>query len=207
MSVRSAIVGQFRRPHGLLGRLAGSVMANRPSNRARNAWTVRLLDLAPTDRVLEIGCGPGLGLAAALAEGRQGRALGLDHSPLMVARAARANRAALEEGRLSLLCAGLPALAQLAGPFDKAFAVNVLQFVPAPARRDALARLRAILADGGRVAVTFQPRLPRATAKTAHDFAAALSGELAAAGFGGIRTEQLDLEPVPAVCVLATAPR
>lgn len=207
MSVRSAVIGQFRRPHGLLGRLAGSIMANRPSNRARNAWTVGLLGLEPTDRVLEIGCGPGLGLAAALAQAQRGHALGLDHSPLMIAQAARANRAALEEGRLSLLCAGLPSLELIAGPFDKAFAINVLQFVPVSARRDAMVRLRAILAPGGRIAVTFQPRLTGAAAKAAHDFAAALSGELAAAGFGGIRTEQLDLEPAPAVCVLAAAPR
>jgi hypothetical protein len=51
---------QFRRPTGLLGRLAGWIMANRPSNIERNRWTVDLLNVQPSDHVLEIGFGPGL---------------------------------------------------------------------------------------------------------------------------------------------------
>jgi len=41
--LRQNVIGQFRRPHGVLGRVAGWVMANRPSNRRRNMWTVGLL--------------------------------------------------------------------------------------------------------------------------------------------------------------------
>ena len=56
--VLASVVGQFHRPHGVGGRLAGSVMAHRRSNRDRNHWVVSLLDVQPTDRVLEIGFGP-----------------------------------------------------------------------------------------------------------------------------------------------------
>jgi hypothetical protein len=47
------LVDQFGHPCGLPGRLAGWEMALRPSNRKRNAWAVSLLDVQPSDRVLE----------------------------------------------------------------------------------------------------------------------------------------------------------
>jgi hypothetical protein len=37
-------------------------MAHRPSNAQRNRWVVSLLDVQPTDRVLEIGFGPGIAI-------------------------------------------------------------------------------------------------------------------------------------------------
>jgi hypothetical protein len=57
-ALRKAVVSQFIRPRGFGGWLAGWEMALRPSNRTRNAWAVRLLEVGPTDRVLEIGFGP-----------------------------------------------------------------------------------------------------------------------------------------------------
>ncbi len=54
------VVGQFMRPHGPGGHVTGWVMAHRSSNRRRNRWVVSLLDVQPTDRVLEIGFGPGI---------------------------------------------------------------------------------------------------------------------------------------------------
>src|SRR6187551_3753374 len=62
-AVVTAIVGQFGHPRGAAGNVAGWVMAHRPSNRQRNRWVASLLDVQPTDRVLEIGFGPGLAIA------------------------------------------------------------------------------------------------------------------------------------------------
>jgi hypothetical protein len=70
-AVIAAIVDQFHRPRGTAGRVAGWQMAHRPSNRRRNRWVVRLLDVQPTDRVLEIGFGPGLAIAERLQELRR----------------------------------------------------------------------------------------------------------------------------------------
>ena len=58
-SLREAIVRQFGRPTGIVGRLVGLVMATRTSNRERNRRTIELLQIQPDDRVLEIGYGPG----------------------------------------------------------------------------------------------------------------------------------------------------
>jgi hypothetical protein len=62
-AVIAAVVGQFGHPRGTVGRVAGWVMAHRASNRRRNCWVVSLLDVQPSDRVLEIGFGPGLAIA------------------------------------------------------------------------------------------------------------------------------------------------
>jgi hypothetical protein len=68
-ALRSRIHSQFGHPAGVLGGLAGVVMASRGSNRQRNAWTVRQLDIQPTDRVLEIGFGPRLAQVNTLTQG------------------------------------------------------------------------------------------------------------------------------------------
>src|SRR5215470_2178402 len=57
-----ALRSQFRQPRGFAGWLAGWEMALRSSNRQRNVWAVGLLGGEPTDRVLDIGFGPGIAI-------------------------------------------------------------------------------------------------------------------------------------------------
>ena len=96
--VAAAIVGQFGNPHGLLGRLAGHVMAL--NNHKRSTWVLSLLALAETDRVLEVGFGPGVALQRASARVIRGKLLGIDHSATMLAQARRRNRVAIAAGRM-----------------------------------------------------------------------------------------------------------
>lgn len=205
MALRSFIVEQFRKPSGLLGALAGWIMARRGSNVERNRWTVSLLDIRQGDRVLELGFGPGLGVAlAAEMVGPTGRVVGIDHSPVMLAQAERRNRALIEEGRVALRLCSLDQIGQLPGPFDKVFSSNVLQF-----ETDKAAVVRSILQmmrPGSKMATTFQPRMRNATAADARKFASNLVGLLKDAGFVGIQTHTLPLPSVPAVCVIAHAP-
>src|SRR5215831_14435455 len=92
----AAIVGQFGHPRGTAGKVAGWVMAHRSSNRRRNSWVVSLLDVRPTDRVLEIGFGPGLAIAwLSCRIGDSGQVYGIDHSDVMLRQAARRNAAAI----------------------------------------------------------------------------------------------------------------
>lgn len=201
MSARAALVAQFRRPHGPFGRLAGLVMATRPSNRRRNTWTVELLMPLDGARVLELGCGPGLAVAAAMAA-NAGHVLALDHSPEMVGQAWRRNRQAIAAGRAEVRLGGVEALRPDDGPFDAAIMVNVAQFLPD--RMAAFDMIGEGLAPGGRLAVTHMPRNQRATAADADDFAALIAAEMDAADYRDIRTERLPLEPVPAVAVIGT---
>lgn len=197
------VVGQGHRPRGAAGSVTGWVFAHRPSNRRRNAWVVSLLDVRPTDRVLEIGFGPGVAVAELVRAGAA-HVSGIDHSAVMLRQASRRNAAAIRAGRVTLINAPVDQVPDaLAGPFDAVLAVNSLGFWPDTAER--LTELRERLAPGGRIAVASQPRGPGATADTSRRAAEAVENLLRCAGYVGTRTETLALDP-PVVCVLATAP-
>lgn len=204
MSLRSAIVAQFRRPHGSVGALAGWIMQTRSSNRRRNQWTVDLLEIRPDDRVLEVGCGPGLALAACAARAVRGHVVGLDHSATMIGQARkRLGRMGLLD-RTDLVTAGIDAVPDLAGPFDKVYSLNVVQFLP---DTSAFAHtLFAALAPGGLAATTYMPRNKNPTRADALALAERVREAMAEARFTDIRIEELLLEPVPAVCVLGVRP-
>jgi SAM-dependent methyltransferase len=118
----------------------------------------------------------------------------------MLAQAAKRNARAIEAGLLHLHLGGLDALAELSGNFDIVYSINVAMFW-----RDRSAALREIrigLRPAGLLATTYQPRHARAQSSDAFRFAEQLGELMAGLGFIGIRTEQLDLQPLPAVCVL-----
>jgi ubiquinone/menaquinone biosynthesis C-methylase UbiE len=192
---------QFRQPTGVLGRFAGWIMAHRPSNVARNRWTVDLLQVQERDHVLEIGFGPGLAIERVARLAPKGRVVGIDHSPLMVELAGHKNQSAIEAGVVELKQGGFDLLLQLGESFDKAFSINVLQFLAD--RREALQLIRSVLKPEGLLATTLQPRHRGAKPEDAQAFAHKLSDELFIAGFRDLTVRQLDLKPVPAVCVLA----
>ena len=193
-------VRQFGRPRGMGGRLAGWVMTHRASNRQRNLWVVSLLDVRPTDHVLEIGFGPGIAIEQLARLATRGRIYGIDHSEVMVRLAARRNAAAVRAGRVKLLRASVEELPAFDQPLDIVLAVNALGFWPDPVQR--LTELRGLLREGGRMVVVSQPRCPGATAETTVLAGQELRDRLSQAGFTEFRTETLALDP-PVVCVIA----
>src|SRR5258708_424774 len=117
------IVSQFMYPRGLPGRLVGWVMALRPSNRKRNAWAVWLMDVqSSSDRVLEIGFGPGIAVREIARRATSGQVVGIDRSAVMRAQAARRNAAAIRAGRVSLTVASIDDPLAFDRPFDKILA-------------------------------------------------------------------------------------
>ncbi|XVQ06251.1 class I SAM-dependent methyltransferase [Spirillospora sp. CA-255316] len=196
-------VRQFGRPRGIGGRMAGWVMAHRRSNRQRNGWAVSLLDVRPTDRVLEVGFGPGVAIAELARRATRGRVYGIDHSEVMVKQAGRRNAAAIRAGRVHLTNASVDRLPSFDDPLDAILAVNSVGFWPDPAER--LRRLRSLLRPAGRIALVSQPRCPGATRETTTRAAHELRDLLAEAGFIQIRVEFLALDP-PVACVLAVNP-
>src|SRR5262245_18253427 len=99
-AVLVAVVRQFRHPRGMGGKAAGWVMAHRASNRQRNTWVVSLLEVRPTDRVLEVGFGPGIAIAELSRHvGDGGHISGIDHSSVMLRQASRRNASAIAAGR------------------------------------------------------------------------------------------------------------
>ena len=196
-------LAQFHQPAGAAGHVAGWIMGRRPSNVARNRWAVRLLDVQPADRVIELGCGPGVAIAALATAATRGLVVGVDHSQVMIRQASRRNRAAIRAGRVRLVHTPVQSLPTSGGPFNVALAVNTVGMWPDPPAR--LRELARLLAPGGRIALVSQPRCPGATAATSAAAASELAGLLTQAGFGHLRTAMLGLDP-PAVCVLGHVP-
>jgi SAM-dependent methyltransferase len=213
--LRRGVVAQFHEPTGVGGHLAGWIMSHRPSNLARNRWVVDLLDLQPDERVLELGCGPGVALATIAERVVDGVAVGVDHSSVMIRQARRRNAAAVAAGRVHLVCAAVEDLLPVdcnrdvaAGdappfrePFHVALAVNNVGFWDQPDRR--LAGLRHLLHPGGRIALVTQPRCPGATAETSRTAGTELAALLDKAGYEELAVATLELDP-PAVCVQAS---
>lgn len=194
-----AVISQFRQPTGVLGRLAGWEMATRSSNRRRNEWAVGLLDIAPTDRVLEVGFGPGIAIRAAARRATEGLIVGIDHSEVMVRAASQGNR----NGRVDLRLGTVEALPAFDESFDKILSVNSIMFWDDPVLR--LAQLRELLRPGGVIAIVRQPRGPGGRSKPTDEVIREIGDVLTDAGFVDIRHEVLDLTP-PVVCGLGRNP-
>jgi SAM-dependent methyltransferase len=195
------LVRQGHHPTGLTGRAVGWMMGRRSSNVRRNRWAVDLLAVEPTERVLELGCGPGVAIAALASRATRGLVVGVDHSQVMIRQARRRNAAAIRAGRVRVIHAPVEGLHLTDGPFDAALAVNTVGMWPEPTVR--LRDIGRLLRAGGRIALVSQPRCPGATAATSAAAADELAARLSDAGFEDPRIETLGLDP-PAVCVLAT---
>lgn len=127
------------------GRLTGRITA-----RVADA----LLDAAgvgPGDRVLDVGCGPGIMLAAALARGA--RPTGVDVSPGMLAEARRLHPS------VELVEADAADLPLPDVTFHAAVGNFVLNHLPAPEK--AVAEVARVLAPGGAVALSVWDRPER----------------------------------------------
>ncbi|MGH3030315.1 MAG: class I SAM-dependent methyltransferase [Gaiellaceae bacterium] len=75
-------------------------MTERVAERFR--WAVETLDPAPSDRLLEIGCGHGVAVSLICRTLSAGTIVAIDRSKSMINQAARRNREHVAEGRAYL---------------------------------------------------------------------------------------------------------
>ena len=141
---------QFARPSGVAGRYLLGSWLDRISQ-GMNRLTLAQLAVGRDDDVLEVGFGGG-GLLAMLAKATEGRVVGVDVSPAMVARARRRFR---RVSRVAIYQASVDALPLEDGSVDKACSVNNLYFWPDPGV--GMAELARVVRPGGRLAVAFEP--------------------------------------------------
>ncbi|GAA4460590.1 class I SAM-dependent methyltransferase [Phytohabitans houttuyneae] len=161
----------------------------------RLRWAVERLDVAPTDHVLEIGCGPGVAADLVCQRLDGGHLLAIDRSPVAIDRATRRNAAHITAGRADFRDTALEELAT-DERFDTAFAVNVnLFWTRSPAHE--LALIRGLLRPGGALHLCYEPPDPARLT----DLAATLQAALTAHGFHPTTTTGarfLDVSATPA---------
>ena len=164
----AAIGRQLRNPSGFGGGLIARLMAL--ANRRSNRIAIRALDCSPDNTVLDLGCGSGPALTVLAAMAGQGLILGLDHSEVMLARAARHRRHAVRRRPVHLVRGRIDALPWRDNSIDRILAVHVVYFAGEAGMREA----RRVLRPGGRIAIIATDR----SAMTRWKFAQSSTHEL-----------------------------
>lgn len=128
----------------------------------RISWTVEQLDLQPGDRILELGCGPGVAVSLVCESLVDGEIVAIDRSATAISRAEKRN----PTGPVRFEVTDLAGFDAPAASFDKAFAVNVNVFWTgdAEAECEVLAR---ILRPGGAVHLVYDAPSARGAPKVA----------------------------------------
>lgn len=136
-------------------RLSGAYdLLEAPFERPARRMARRLLDAAPGERLLEIGCGTGEDLAAhARSVGPDGWCLGVDLAPGMLDRSAQRLADDGLTSRAALLRADALRLPLTERSFDAVYLSFTLELFDTPELGPLLAQCRRVLRDSGRLAV------------------------------------------------------
>ena len=184
---------QFGCPSGWLGSIAGRFMAR---NVYDDAWVVDLLDVQPTEHVLEVGFGPGVAIELLARRTTHGMVAGVDPSEVMLRQAHKRVAQVASAGRVDLRIGGAERLPFADGSFDKACALHSIYFWPSV--EQGARELHRVLVPGGRVAIAMRMQQERGGAFNPSRYGmteqrlAEISHIFADNGFTDIRTEQRD---------------
>jgi ubiquinone/menaquinone biosynthesis C-methylase UbiE len=188
--MKQILTRMFGRPHGVLGRLGGMIMAR--TNQKCAAWVIELLEVRPNDKILEVGFGPGVGIELLNRSTPAEYITGIDPSKEMVEAATARNGKAIESGHVDLRIGSVDRLPFDDNSFDKALAINSMQ-----TWSDAVAGLREIqrvLKADCKIALGFTPYSGQSKDGVLE--------KLAAAGF----VNTCIVESDPGFCALAIKP-
>lgn len=122
---------------------------------ARIRWAVDVMDVKPSDHVLEIGCGPGAGAELICQRLETGKLFAIDRSESGVDRTKRRCRQYVESGRLTVRQIDLATLRVPVKRLHKVFAFNVNLFWVRPCA-DEVALLHERVVPGGAVYLFYE---------------------------------------------------
>lgn len=199
-SLKDNFKKQFGNPSGLLGYLAGLIMAFK--NRERIGWAVDVLNVKDKDNILEIGCGPGVAVKQIAKLSVTAHTTAIDQSPVMISMASSFNKKNIRNRKAEFYVGQLADLNLPKGIYNKIFAINVSLFW-----KDPLKELSAIKKHldpkKGRLYIFHQPPLTKDSDIT-EQFTHKTVKLLKEAGFKNITVTYKDLKPVKAVCISST---
>src|ERR1700688_3225694 len=140
---------QLRHPSGVIGSFVGWFMAI--ANDKPNRLAIEALELQPTDRVLELGFGPGRGLRTIAVRVPDGQVFGVDQSDRMLRQAASMNQAAIAKGHVVLSKGPFSPLPWIDATFNKNLLVNDAYFFDSDGQD--MAEVYRVLRLGGRIVI------------------------------------------------------
>lgn len=145
---------QYRRPSGILGIWVSRQMTK--DHWRENLWTISLLEIMPSDHILEIGFGAGFAIERIAGLVSDGQIAGVDFSPTMVKAARKRFARLIQQGQADLRLGDAARLPFLDESFNKAYSVHSIYFWPKPAA--ALQEIRRVLKPGGICIITLLPK-------------------------------------------------
>jgi len=123
-------------------------MRNKPATPARLMWAIETLRVAPTDRLLEIGCGQGVAVSLVCEQLDGGHITAIDRSAKMIAMAMKRNAVHIAAGKASFHAVPLEAADFSTTKFDKIFAIRVGAFMRQTPTRELEVVKRHLAAQG-----------------------------------------------------------
>ena len=146
------IGAQARKPSGWFGKITGHSMAWQ--HKPLIKWAITLMDVQPTDHVLDVGCGSGVAIKLIAKIAVEGFVAGVDYSEEMAQQALRRNAAAVRAGRAGIRHGNVAALPYDDESFDKVIGVETFYFWPDPVAN--LREVRRVIRPGGLVALVME---------------------------------------------------
>jgi trans-aconitate methyltransferase len=160
----------------------------------RIRWAVDLMDVQPSDHVLEIGCGPGAAAELICERLETGKLFAIDRSESGVDRTKRRCARCIEAGRLTVRQIDLATLRVPVKRLNKVFAFNVNLFW-VRACRDEVVLLHERVVPGGSVHLFYEANRPELVPTIVRKTSAALAD-------GGFRISVVDQKAPPVVGII-----
>ena len=143
---------QYRKPNGFFGKLIGRQMNNR--HVPLTEWALEFMEIQPSDSVLDIGCGGGMGIRKLAAMVTSGFVAGIDHSETMLEMAIEYNAKAIHTDRVEIRHGTVAHLSYENEFFHKVWSLESFYYWPDPVEN--LAEVCRVLKPGGRIVVVLE---------------------------------------------------
>jgi ubiquinone/menaquinone biosynthesis C-methylase UbiE len=150
---KKLLAAQLRQPSGLFGKFFMGNFLNK-GNAKINHLTVELLNIKPTDRVLDIGFGGGATIEEMVEKIDTGKIYGVDFSQVMVDTAKRKFKKLIQAGKVSIECGDVSKLPFEAKTFDKVCTVNTIYFWNDTSV--SLREIRRVMKKGGKLIISIR---------------------------------------------------